>query len=156
MMDEDNRKLRDSLMPALLAHVPFDGWSATALRRAAEDCGVDQKPDPVVAQQSDDDKSFERLLEGGCDISRIGHELDAGKIEPEQADRVAECRSTAAKHDNRQYEPDRHELVAVQVDQCRKEAAYGQQPEQQVNQQVRRHIILSEIMNSSSSKSFSP
>jgi len=32
---------RDRLLEALAAHVPFDGWGATALQRAAEDLGLD-------------------------------------------------------------------------------------------------------------------
>ena len=41
MMTGDNLKLRDDLLLAMLAHVPFDGWTATALRRGAEDAGID-------------------------------------------------------------------------------------------------------------------
>ena len=33
---------RDKLIAAALAHVPFDGWSAQALRAGAADLGVDQ------------------------------------------------------------------------------------------------------------------
>ena len=38
---------RDSLVDALLRHVPFDGWSARALRAAAGDAGVS----PVALQR---------------------------------------------------------------------------------------------------------
>ena len=41
MMTDDSLKLRDALLLAMLPHVPFDGWTATALRRGAEDAGID-------------------------------------------------------------------------------------------------------------------
>jgi ubiquinone biosynthesis protein COQ9 len=39
-MTDDLPKLRDDLMRAMLPHVPFDGWTVTALRRGAEDIGI--------------------------------------------------------------------------------------------------------------------
>lgn len=39
-MSDDRLKLRDDLLRAALAHVPFDGWTAAALRRGAEDIGI--------------------------------------------------------------------------------------------------------------------
>jgi ubiquinone biosynthesis protein COQ9 len=39
-MSDDRLKLRDDLMPAILPHVPFDGWTPAALRHAAKDAGV--------------------------------------------------------------------------------------------------------------------
>lgn len=39
-MTDDRPKLRDDLLQAALPHVPFDGWTATALRRGAEDIGI--------------------------------------------------------------------------------------------------------------------
>lgn len=39
--DTDTRALRDRLIDAVLMHVPFDGWTRTALMRAAKDVGVD-------------------------------------------------------------------------------------------------------------------
>lgn len=38
---EDTTELRDRLIDAVVLHVPFDGWTATALKRAAEDVGID-------------------------------------------------------------------------------------------------------------------
>jgi len=38
---DETAKLRDALIEAALPHVPFDGWTATALRRGAEDAGLD-------------------------------------------------------------------------------------------------------------------
>ena len=40
-MTDDNLLLRDALLLAMLPHVPFDGWTATALRRGAEEAGID-------------------------------------------------------------------------------------------------------------------
>ena len=37
----EHAKLRDTLIEAALPHVPFDGWSITALRRGAADAGLD-------------------------------------------------------------------------------------------------------------------
>ena len=39
-MSDERLKLRDELLRAALAHVPFDGWTAAALRRGAEDIGI--------------------------------------------------------------------------------------------------------------------
>ncbi len=39
-MSDDRLKLRDDLLRAALPHVPFDGWTAAALRRGAEDIGI--------------------------------------------------------------------------------------------------------------------
>ena len=41
MMTEDRLLMRDALLLAMLPHVPFDGWTATALRRGAEEAGID-------------------------------------------------------------------------------------------------------------------
>lgn len=41
--ETDVTALRDRLVDAVLMHVPFDGWSKAALKRAAEDCDVDWK-----------------------------------------------------------------------------------------------------------------
>jgi ubiquinone biosynthesis protein COQ9 len=41
--DTDVTALRDRLVDAVLMHVPFDGWSKAALRRAAEECEIDAK-----------------------------------------------------------------------------------------------------------------
>ena len=38
--DKTPLELREPLLDAMLAHVPFDGWSDKALRHAAEDIGV--------------------------------------------------------------------------------------------------------------------
>lgn len=40
-MTDDSQLLRDELMLAMLPHVPFDGWTVTALRRGAEEAGID-------------------------------------------------------------------------------------------------------------------
>ncbi|MBE9554462.1 MAG: COQ9 family protein, partial [Proteobacteria bacterium] len=40
-MTDDSLLLRDELLLAMLPHVPFDGWTATALRRGAEEAGID-------------------------------------------------------------------------------------------------------------------
>ena len=40
-MSEDRLELRDRLLQAMLPHVPFDGWTAAALRRGAEEAGID-------------------------------------------------------------------------------------------------------------------
>jgi ubiquinone biosynthesis protein COQ9 len=40
-MTDDRLKLRDELLQAALPHVPFDGWTPTALKRGAEDIGMD-------------------------------------------------------------------------------------------------------------------
>lgn len=40
-MDKTPLELRDDLIKATLPHVPFDGWSMTALDAAARDLGVD-------------------------------------------------------------------------------------------------------------------
>ena len=40
-MIDDRLKLRDGLLQAMLPHVPFDGWTAAALKRAAEETGTD-------------------------------------------------------------------------------------------------------------------
>jgi ubiquinone biosynthesis protein COQ9 len=40
-MTEDNLQMRDALLLAMLPHVPFDGWTATALRRGAAEAGID-------------------------------------------------------------------------------------------------------------------
>ncbi len=37
----DVEALRERLLDAALAHVPFDGWSAATLRAAAEDAGIE-------------------------------------------------------------------------------------------------------------------
>lgn len=39
---EDTRPLRDALIGAAVLHVPFDGWTKTALHRAADDLKVDR------------------------------------------------------------------------------------------------------------------
>ena len=39
-MSDDRLKLRDDLLRAALPHVPFDGWTAAALRRGAENIGI--------------------------------------------------------------------------------------------------------------------
>ena len=36
----DIEKIREKLLLASLAHVPFDGWSEAALRAGAEDAGL--------------------------------------------------------------------------------------------------------------------
>lgn len=36
----DLNETRDRLIEAVMLHVPFDGWSKTALRRAAEECDI--------------------------------------------------------------------------------------------------------------------
>ena len=41
MTDAKLDKLRPKLLDAILAHVPFDGWSDRSLRLGAEDIGVD-------------------------------------------------------------------------------------------------------------------
>lgn len=41
MMTEDRLQIRDRLLQAMLPHAPFDGWTATALRRGAEEAGID-------------------------------------------------------------------------------------------------------------------
>jgi len=41
--ETDVTALRDRLVEAVLMHVPFDGWSKAALRRAAEECDIDWK-----------------------------------------------------------------------------------------------------------------
>ncbi len=41
MTDAKLDKLRPKLLAAILAHVPFDGWSDRALRAGAEDVGAD-------------------------------------------------------------------------------------------------------------------
>ncbi len=38
----DNAKLEDSLLRAMKAHVPFDGWSETAFRAAIEETNTDE------------------------------------------------------------------------------------------------------------------
>ncbi|WP_071798605.1 COQ9 family protein [Natronohydrobacter thiooxidans] len=35
-------RTKDQILDAALLHVPFDGWSAAALRAAAADCGMDE------------------------------------------------------------------------------------------------------------------
>ncbi|MEN8197777.1 MAG: COQ9 family protein [Pseudomonadota bacterium] len=40
-MTDENLLLRDELLLAMLPHVPFDGWTATALRLGAEEAGID-------------------------------------------------------------------------------------------------------------------
>ncbi len=40
MQDETLNDLKARIVPALLAHVPFDGWSAKALINAASDLGI--------------------------------------------------------------------------------------------------------------------
>ncbi|HTZ79228.1 MAG TPA: COQ9 family protein [Stellaceae bacterium] len=40
-MAEDNRQAKDALLRALLPDVPFDGWTAAAMRKAAEQAGID-------------------------------------------------------------------------------------------------------------------
>lgn len=40
-MTDDNLQKRDDLLLAMLPHVPFDGWTVTALRRGAEEAGID-------------------------------------------------------------------------------------------------------------------
>lgn len=39
-MTDDRLALRDRLLEAMLPHVPFDGWSMTALRRGAEEAEI--------------------------------------------------------------------------------------------------------------------
>ena len=43
MTGNSDDKQRDELLVATLAHVPFDGWSRTAIRRGAADTGVDEE-----------------------------------------------------------------------------------------------------------------
>lgn len=38
---DETANLRDTLIEAALPHVPFDGWTETALRRGAADAGLD-------------------------------------------------------------------------------------------------------------------
>ncbi len=45
-MTDDSNGLRDRLLQASLPHVPFDGWSAAALRAGARDVGME---DGIVA-----------------------------------------------------------------------------------------------------------
>jgi ubiquinone biosynthesis protein COQ9 len=40
MMSDDRLKQRDELLQAVLPHVPFDGWTATALRHGTKDAGI--------------------------------------------------------------------------------------------------------------------
>ena len=40
-MTDDRHELRDDLLQAMLPHVPFDGWTGAALKRAAEETGID-------------------------------------------------------------------------------------------------------------------
>ena len=40
-MDQPEPKTASDLLDAMLAHVPFDGWSAASLSGAAEDIGID-------------------------------------------------------------------------------------------------------------------
>lgn len=40
-MTDDSLLLRDELLLAMLPHVPFDGWTATALRLGAVEAGID-------------------------------------------------------------------------------------------------------------------
>lgn len=43
MTGDSDDKARDELLAAALAHVPFDGWSRTAIRRGAADAGIDEE-----------------------------------------------------------------------------------------------------------------
>ncbi|HUN47357.1 MAG TPA: COQ9 family protein [Stellaceae bacterium] len=40
-MADDTRQTKDALLKALLPDVPFDGWTTVAMRKAAEQAGID-------------------------------------------------------------------------------------------------------------------
>ncbi len=43
MTGDSDDKQRDEILVATLAHVPFDGWSRSAIRRGGADAGVDEE-----------------------------------------------------------------------------------------------------------------
>jgi ubiquinone biosynthesis protein COQ9 len=78
----DINATRDQLIAAVLLHVPFDGWSSAALRRAAEDCSV--APETATAlfpggardlinwhSRWADRRMMDALTEGGIEDMRI-------------------------------------------------------------------------------------
>lgn len=74
----DIRQLRDQIVEASLVHVPFDGWTMTALRRGAADCGLGEETAdrafPVNATDAIEHHSRladRRMIEAAGDLSAL-------------------------------------------------------------------------------------
>lgn len=55
---------RDTVVEALLAHVPFDGWTETALKRALADAGHDSRDAPLLFSSG-----AVEMIEAWCDLA---------------------------------------------------------------------------------------
>ena len=89
MPRRDRDALAGRLLDAMLAHVPFEGWSSLALRTAADDVGVDWPTAKRVFPGGVEDvlalwgvRSDQRMIAGLADL-----DLDAMRIR----DRIASC-----------------------------------------------------------------
>ncbi len=89
MPRRDRDALAVRLLDAMLAHVPFEGWSSLALRAAADDVGVDWPTAKRVFPGGVEDvlalwgvRSDQRMIAGLADL-----DLDAMRIR----DRIASC-----------------------------------------------------------------
>ena len=93
---------------------------------------IDEEADAVVAHQHPDDERFERFLDKRREIARVGREIHVEPLQPDHIQRVTRHTRHTAEYDRAEDPFHRHELVAVQVDQCRQEATDGKQAEQGV------------------------
>jgi hypothetical protein len=96
----------------------------------AIDRRVHEEPDTVIPDQDPDDQCLECFLDERCDIACVDPEIDAGPVQPDEADRVTRNSRDAAEYDNADDPLQGYELVAVEVDEGSQEAADGQQAEQ--------------------------
>jgi len=113
--------------------------SAKPPRRRSEDRRVDQEADAMQANQQDDDDALEQLLRQRGDIPGEAREVDRECIERERVDDEARARRHHAAADDGDDGAERHQLVAVQIEQRREEAEHRQRGHQRGQQELHRH-----------------
>ena len=72
----DYVELKDQLLDAVLAHVPFDGWSETAFRAAAAEAEIDMTMARAVCQRG--------AIDLACAYHKRGDELMVSRLQTEQ------------------------------------------------------------------------
>ena len=109
----------------------FDDREARS-RGEAQDRGVDQEADAMGANEHHDDQRFRELLNHRRDVARVRLAVERRHAQEPGVDAVADRRRNHAAPDDRDHEPERNELVAVEVEQRREKAQHGREPDQQV------------------------
>ena len=106
--------------------------------RESENCGVDQEADPVDPDERKDDESLDELLDYGPREARIDRHVEPGDAEEPAVQGIADRRRSEAACDHRDDGAQRHELVAVEIDERREKAEHGGEPDQRMNEDGRR------------------